>query len=158
VRAVTNVSAGLVLVRRDEVLLVHPGGPFWADENEGAWSIPKGLIEAGEEALAAAIRETREELGIDAPQGPFVALGEVRMKSGKRVVAWAVRAEVDVAKVHSNEIEIEWPPRSKRTIRIPEIDRAAWCSIVDARRLLNAALVPLIERALSEKTRAELGE
>jgi predicted NUDIX family NTP pyrophosphohydrolase len=145
----SNVSAGLVLVRGDEVLLVHPGGPFWANKNEGAWSIPKGLLEAGEDALTAAIRETREELGIDAPTGPFVPLGEVRMKSGKRVVAWAARADVDVTKVRSNEIEIEWPPRSKRTIRIPEIDRAAWCSMLDARRLANPALLPLIERALT---------
>lgn len=136
-------------MREREVLVVHPGGPFWAKKDEGAWSIPKGLLEAGEDALAAAIRETSEELGVPPIAGPFVALGEVRMKSGKRVVAWAARADVDVTRVKSNEIDVEWPPRSGKTLRIPEIDRAAWVDLERARALLNPALLPLIERALA---------
>lgn len=145
-----SVSAGLVLVNaRHEVLLVHPGGPFWAAKDEGAWSIPKGEIETGEDALAAAIRETSEELGIAALEGPFVPLGEVRMKSGKRVIAWASRAAIDVTQVKSNEIAIEWPPRSGNTIQIPEIDRAEWMTLDGARLRANASLVPLIERALA---------
>lgn len=144
-----RTSAGLVLVRGHEVLLVHPGGPFWASKDEGVWSIPKGELEAGEDALAAAIRETAEELGVPPIAGPFIPVGEVKMKSGKRVLAWAVRADVDVALVKSNEIDIEWPPRSGRAIRIPEIDRAVWAPLDEARRLANPALIPLIERALS---------
>jgi predicted NUDIX family NTP pyrophosphohydrolase len=143
-----DVSAGLVIVRGSEVLLVHPGGPFWANKDDGAWSIPKGLLEPGEDALAAAIRETSEELGIATLAGPFVPLGEVRMKSGKRVVAWSVRADVDVAAVKSNEIDIEWPPRSGKTLRIPEVDRASWVTLERARVLANPALIPLLERAL----------
>jgi predicted NUDIX family NTP pyrophosphohydrolase len=150
--AVTT-SAGLVLVRRAErgaeVLLVHPGGPFWAKKDDGAWSIPKGLLEPGEDELAAARRETSEELGCAPPEPPFVALGDVRMKSGKRVVAWAARGTVDASAIRSNEIDIEWPPRSGRTLRIPEVDRATWASIDEARRLSNPALVPLFERAIT---------
>lgn len=152
-----DISAGLVLVRGDEVLLVHPGGPFWANKDDGVWSIPKGLLEPGEDALAAAIRETSEELGIASLPGPFVSVGEVRLKSGKRVVAWATRADLDVTKVESNEIDVEWPPRSGKQIRIPEVDRAAWVSLDDAKRLANPALVPLLERALSDATRGGLG-
>lgn len=147
------VSAGLVLVRGSEVLLVHPGGPFWAKKDEGAWSIPKGELDLGEEPLAAAIRETSEELGLPAPPGPFVSVGEVRMKSGKRVVAWAARHDLDVTQVKSNECETEWPPRSGKKIRVPEIDRAKWCSLDEARRLANPALLPLLERALAAAPR-----
>lgn len=156
--ASTRLSAGLVLVREGRVLLVHPGGPFWANKDEGAWSIPKGELEPGEEPLAAAVRETGEELGVAPPPGPFMPLGEVKMKSGKRVVAWAVRGDVDVTKVRSNEIEVEWPPRSGKTVRIPEIDRAAWVDLATARRLVNPALVPLVERALAVGTVRGSGE
>jgi len=141
----------MVLLRRGvrmELLLAHPGGPFWAKRDEGAWTIPKGLLEPGEEALDAALREVAEELGVAAPAPPYVELGEVRMKSGKRVVAWAAAFDVDPAIVRSNEIVIEWPPRSGKELRIPEIDRAQWCSIEEARVLANPALVPLFERAL----------
>ena len=141
---------------RHELLLVHPGGPFWASKDEGAWSIPKGEIETGEDALAAAIRETREELGIATIGGPFVPLGEVRMKSGKRVIAWAARAAIDVTQVKSNEIEIEWPPRSGKTIQIPEIDRAEWMTLDEARVRANASLVPLLERALAPEMLKQL--
>jgi predicted NUDIX family NTP pyrophosphohydrolase len=153
-------SAGLVLCRRAadrvEVLLVHPGGPFWAKKDEGAWSIPKGIIEPGEDALAAARRETAEELGIAMPEPPFVSLGDVRMKSGKRVVAWAARSDFDASTIRSNEIDIEWPPRSGRTLRIPEVDRAAWVTLDAARTLANPAIVPLLERATSAEILLEL--
>jgi predicted NUDIX family NTP pyrophosphohydrolase len=151
------MSAGLVLVRGSEVLLVHPGGPFWANKDEGAWSIPKGQLEGDEEPLAAAIRETCEELGVAAPAGPFVPVGEIRLKSGKRVLAWACLADVDVAQVKSNEIVIEWPPRSGKLMRIPEVDRAAWVTRERARQLVNPAQIPLIERALAEEMLARLG-
>ncbi len=142
-------SAGLVLVRDREVLLVHPGGPFWANKDDGVWSIPKGQLEGDEEPLAAAIRETCEELGIPAPSGPFVSVGEIRLKSGKHVLAWACRADVDVTKVKSNDIVIEWPPRSGKLLKIPEVDRAVWAPLEDAKRLVNPAQIPLLERALS---------
>lgn len=154
--ATANISAGLVLIRRApsaqgraEVLLGHPGGPFWAKRHEGAWTIPKGLLEPGESPLDAALREASEELGVPAPPPPHVELGEVRMKSGKRVLAWAAALDLDPSIVRSNEITIEWPPRSGKQLRIPEIDRAQWCSIDQARVLANPALVPLLERALA---------
>lgn len=145
----------MVLVRRSpggggvELLLGHPGGPFWANKDEGAWSIPKGLLEPDEDALGAARREVAEELGVPAPEPPFVPLGEVRLRSGKRVVAWAARFDVDPAMVRSNEISIEWPPRSGRSMRIPEIDRVKWCSMEEARVLANPGQVPLLERAIA---------
>ncbi|MDQ3036880.1 MAG: NUDIX domain-containing protein [Myxococcota bacterium] len=141
----------MVLVRLDpsgtQLLLVHPGGPFFAKKDEGAWSIPKGLVDEGEDELAAARREVVEELGIAPPEPPFVALGEARLKSGKRVHAWAARGEMDTAALRSNEFELEWPPRSGKRQRFPEVDRAAWVDLETARRLANPALVPLLERA-----------
>ncbi|PDV87135.1 NUDIX hydrolase [Rhizobium sp. H4] len=113
-------SAGLLIHR---LLLVHPGGPFWAKKDRGAWSIPKGLIEAGEDELSAAIREAREELGVEI-QGAFAPLGEYRQPGGKIVVVWSVEAELDVAKVGSSEFQLEWPPRSGRLQNFPEVDRA----------------------------------
>ena len=145
-------SAGLALVRGDgaarEVLLVHPGGPFWAKKDAGAWSLPKGLLEAGEEPLACALREFAEELGHPAPPGPYVPLGEVALKSGKRVIAFAARGELDPATIRSNEIDLEYPARSGRILRIPEVDRATWASRERARVLLNPAQLPLIEAAM----------
>ena len=145
-------SAGLALVRGDgparEVLLVHPGGPFWAKKDAGAWSLPKGLLDDGEEPLAAAKREFHEELGHPAPAGPYVALGEISLKSGKRVIAFAARGELDPATMRSNEIEVEYPPHSGRTLRIPEVDRAVWATLERARVLLNPAQVPLVEAAM----------
>jgi predicted NUDIX family NTP pyrophosphohydrolase len=159
----TATSAGLVLCRDArsgatdvEILIAHPGGPFWAKKDVGAWSFPKGLVERGEEPLGAALRETCEELGIACPGPPYVALGEVRLKSGKRVVAWAARGDVDVAQVRSNEIAIEWPPRSGKTLRIPEIDRAEWVDLATARIKLNPALIPLAERAVSSEVQRAL--
>ncbi|PDT27891.1 NUDIX hydrolase [Rhizobium sp. L9] len=130
-------SAGLLIYRlwetRPEVLLVHPGGPFWATKDDGAWSIPKGLIEAGEDELSAAIREAQEELGVEI-KGSFVPLGEYRQPGGKVVVVWSVEADVtlDVEKVRSSEFQIEWPPRSGRIQSFPEVDRAGWFAIADA--------------------------
>jgi predicted NUDIX family NTP pyrophosphohydrolase len=146
-------SAGIALVRGDgpsrEVLLVHPGGPFWAKKDAGAWSLPKGLLDEGEEPLAAAQREFAEEVGHPAPPGPYVPLGEITLKSGKRVIAFAARGDLDPATIRSNEIDVEHPPRSGRTLRIPEVDRAAWCTLERAKVLLNAAQVPLVEAAFS---------
>ncbi|MBB3355252.1 putative NUDIX family NTP pyrophosphohydrolase [Rhizobium sp. BK049] len=130
-------SAGLLIYRlcetRPEVLLVHPGGPFWAKKDQGAWSIPKGLIEAGEDELSAAIREAQEELGVEI-KGSFVPLGEYRQPGGKVVVVWSVEADVtlDVEKVRSSEFQIEWPPRSGRIQSFPEVDRAGWFAIAEA--------------------------
>lgn len=140
-----------------EVLLVHPGGPFWATKEVGAWSLPKGLLDAGEEPLAAALREWCEETGLPPPPPPYVALGEVVMKSKKRVVAFAAHADRDVAALRSNEIDIEWPPRSGQTLRIPEVDRAAYVTLAVAVERLNPAQVPLAERALAPETLRALG-
>ncbi|WP_236518644.1 NUDIX domain-containing protein [Sandaracinus amylolyticus] len=150
------MSAGMVLLRRSargvEMLVVHPGGPFFAKKHEGAWSIPKGMIEEGEDALAAAQREVVEELGVTPPSPPYVALGDVRLKSGKRVHAWAARADFDPTHIVSNEFELEWPPRSGRLQRFPEVDRASWVDLETAKRLTSPALAPLFERAVSKET------
>jgi predicted NUDIX family NTP pyrophosphohydrolase len=147
-----NRSAGIALVRGDgwarEVLLVHPGGPFWAKKEEGAWSLPKGLLEEGEDPLEAAKREFAEELGHPAPDGPYAPLGQISLKSGKQVIAFAARGDLDPSQIRSNEIEVEYPPRSGRKLRIPEVDRAVWATLERARVLLNPAQVPLIEAAM----------
>jgi predicted NUDIX family NTP pyrophosphohydrolase len=144
-------SAGLLLFRRKsgviEVLLGHPGGPFWAGRDDGAWTIPKGGVHAGEEPIEAAVREFREETGF-APQGPFMPLGDVTLKSGKRVHAWAVEGDCDPATLTSETTTIEWPPRSGRRIEIPEIDRAAFFSLPDARRAVNPAQTMLLDRLI----------
>lgn len=145
----TKRSAALALVRGHEVLLVHPGGPYWSNKDEGAWTLPKGMIEPGEDELAAARREFGEETGTPAPAGEYVALGEVRLKSGKRVVGFAVRGDLDVSTLRSAMVSVEWPPRSGRTLEVPEVDRAVWASLERARVLLNPAQVPLVERALA---------
>ena len=144
-------SAGLLLHRAGpdglEVLIVHPGGPFWARRDDGAWSIPKGEIDdETETALAVAHREFREELGSEPPEGDPIALGEVRLKSGKRVEAWALPGDLDVTTIVSNEFETEWPPKSGRTATFPEVDRAAWCSVAVARVKLNPAQVAFLDR------------
>jgi len=130
-------SAGILMYRRKrgavEVLLVHPGGPFWKKKDEGAWSIPKGLYEESEDALAAARREFEEETGA-APAGEFIPLGEFRQSSAKIVSVWAVEGEFDVTKLTSNTFALEWPPKSGKINDFPEIDRAAWFSPNEARR------------------------
>ena len=151
-RGAGRTSAGLLLYRRSgagvQVLLVHPGGPLWARRDEGAWSIPKGECEAGEEPLAAARREFGEELGVAAPAGEVSELGEVRQKSGKLVRAWALAGDLDVAKAHSNVFEMQWPPRSGRMAQFPEVDRAEWFEPELARVKINPAQAQLIDRLL----------
>ncbi len=144
-----RVSAGLLLFRRGggalEVLLVHPGGPLWAKRDDGAWSVPKGECGDGEDPLAAAQREFREETGFE-PHGPFRELGSVRQRGGKTVVAWAFEGDCDPAALRSNTFTIEWPPRSGQQRAFPEVDRAAWFTLDEARRKLNAGQLPLLER------------
>jgi predicted NUDIX family NTP pyrophosphohydrolase len=145
----TTVSAGILMYRHNAagivVLLVHPGGPFWRNRDLGAWSIPKGELEDGEDPEAAARREFAEELGIDAT-GPLRPLGQVRQRGGKMVLAYALEGTLDVSTVRSNEIAIEWPPRSGRTMYVPEIDRAAWFAIPLAREKILASQQPFLDR------------
>jgi len=143
-------SAGIVLhrdgARGPEVLLVHPGGPFWAKKDLGAWSIPKGEYEPDEDPLIAARREFTEELGTEPPEGDLLDLGEVRQKSGKLVTAWGVRGDLDTDQVRSNTIWVQWPPRSGQQIEIPEVDRAEWMTLELARERINPAQVALLDR------------
>jgi predicted NUDIX family NTP pyrophosphohydrolase len=145
-----TTSAGLLLYRhRDgklEVLLVHPGGPFWQKKDDGAWSIPKGEPADGEIDLDGARREFQEELGIPAPGGEVAALGSVRQAGGKTVYAWAIEGELDVTEVHSNTFEVEWPPRSGKKQSFPEVDRADWFDPDSARRKLIPAQAAFVER------------
>lgn len=136
-----------------EVLLVHPGGPFFAKKDGGAWSIPKGLIGDGEDALEAAKREFIEETGFPVGSEEFVELGEVRLASGKEVGAWAFPGDCDPADLSSNTFELEWPPKSGRRQSFPEIDRAAWFSLEEARHKVNPAQRPLLERLLERLER-----
>jgi predicted NUDIX family NTP pyrophosphohydrolase len=129
-----------------EVLLVHPGGPFWAKRNEGAWSIPKGEIEPGETVLDVARREFEEELGTPPPDGELTSLGTVRQAGGKVVHAWTARGDLDVAAVKSVTFSMEWPPRSGRVQEFPEVDRAAWFDLDAARRMILPSQLPLLER------------
>jgi len=142
-------SAGLLLYRREpaglRVLLVHPGGPFWTHRDEGAWSIPKGQIEAGESPLDAAHREFAEETGSPA-LGDALPLGSITQRGGKIVHAWAVEGDIDAHAVHSTTFEMEWPPRSGRTATFPEIDRAAWFDAPEAARRILPAQRPFLER------------
>jgi predicted NUDIX family NTP pyrophosphohydrolase len=143
-------SAGLLLYRDGgggrEVLLVHPGGPFWARRDAGSWSIPKGVYGNDEEPLAAARREFEEELGVAPPEGELVDLGEVQQRGGKRVRAWALVGEFDVSETKSNTFAVEWPPRSGQFRQFPEVDRAEWFSFEVAREKINAAQAELIDR------------
>jgi predicted NUDIX family NTP pyrophosphohydrolase len=147
-------SAGILLYRvgndQLEVLLVHPGGPFWAKKDLGAWSIPKGEYASDEDPLTAARREFEEELGRPAPDGSADDLGAIRQKSGKQVHAFAVQGDVDADSITSNTCEIQWPPRSGRTIVIPEVDRAGWFTLEEAKEKINPAQAPLLDR-LSER-------
>jgi predicted NUDIX family NTP pyrophosphohydrolase len=143
-------SAGILLYRVEghglEVLLVHPGGPFFARKDDGAWGIPKGLYKDDEEPLAAARREFAEELGSPCPDGPALDLGEIRQKNGKRVTAWALEGDLDAGTITSNTFTIEWPPRSGRRQEFPEIDRAGWFTLDAARVKILAAQAPLLDR------------
>jgi predicted NUDIX family NTP pyrophosphohydrolase len=132
-----------------EVLLVHPGGPFWARRDDGAWSVPKGELDDGDDPVLTAAREFREELGQDPPLEGWAELGEVRQSGAKRVLAWAVRGDLDVAHITSNTFEIEWPPRSGRRTTFPEVDRAEWFGIHVATRKLVGAQAAFIERLVA---------
>jgi predicted NUDIX family NTP pyrophosphohydrolase len=142
-----KVSAGILLFRRRpadvEVMLVHPGGPFWAKKDLGAWSIPKGLADDGEDLLDSAKREFLEETGM-AVDGEFLDLGAHKQPGGKTVVAWACEGDFDPASLKSNTFTLEWPPRSGRTGEFPEVDRAAWYSIDEAFMKINKGQKPII--------------
>ena len=127
-----------------QVLLVHPGGPFWAKKDLGAWSIPKGLLEQEEDALEAAKREFLEETGFIA-EGRFIPLSAVKLKSGKVVQAWAVEGDSNPAAIKSNLFSMEWPPHSGKTREFPEVDRAAWFGIEEAKNKINQGQVGLLE-------------
>jgi predicted NUDIX family NTP pyrophosphohydrolase len=143
-------SAGILLYRiRDgepEVLLVHPGGPFWARKDAGAWSIPKGEHSEVEDPQAAALREFEEETGTAVTPTALADLGAARLKSGKQVAAWAVEGDLDADAITSNTFELEWPPRSGRKQAFPEVDRAGWFSLEDAREKLNPAQGAFLDR------------
>jgi predicted NUDIX family NTP pyrophosphohydrolase len=143
-----HVSAGLLMYRihdgQLQVLLAHPGGPFFQNKDAGAWSIPKGEVEPSEDLLEAAKREFEEEIGVT-PTGPFIALKPVKQKGGKIVHAWAVEGECDPRAIVSNTFTMEWPPRSGQQMAFPEIDRADFFDLVAARRKITAGQAPLIE-------------
>jgi predicted NUDIX family NTP pyrophosphohydrolase len=145
-------SAGLLLYRRRngclEVLLVHPGGPFWARKDDGAWSIPKGEHGPGEDPLAAARREFAEETGAAAPAGEALALGAFRQPSGKIVEAWAVEGDFDPARLNSNSFTMEWPPRSGKMREVPEVDRAGWFIPEEGMRKLIKGQRPILNAFL----------
>jgi predicted NUDIX family NTP pyrophosphohydrolase len=143
-------SAGVLLYRlaggEPEVLLVHPGGPFWAGRDAGAWSIPKGEHGDDEDPQACARREFEEETGTALPPGALSDLGTVRLKSGKQVTAWAAEGDLDADAIRSNTFELEWPPRSGRMQAFPEIDRAGWFGLEAAREKLNPAQAQFVDR------------
>jgi predicted NUDIX family NTP pyrophosphohydrolase len=144
---VAATSAGILLHRgRREVLLVHPGGPFWAKKDAGAWSIPKGEIEPGEDPRDRALIEFREETGTDLAPAELEPLGEVRQKGGKVVIAFAAEGDLDAAAIVSNTFEMQWPPRSGRMATFPEVDRAEWFGLDEARARINPAQAELLDR------------
>jgi predicted NUDIX family NTP pyrophosphohydrolase len=151
---VAKRSAGILLYRiavgGPELLLVHPGGPFWARKDAGAWSIPKGEYDDAEDPRACALREFEEETGTALPPGELVELGSVRQKGGKVVSAWAAQGDLDAGSVRSNTFTMEWPPRSGRTAEFPEIDRAEWFGVDAAREKLVAAQAEFIDRLLEQ--------
>jgi predicted NUDIX family NTP pyrophosphohydrolase len=143
-----KTSAGLLLYRvRDgalEFLLAHPGGPFWKNKDAGAWTIPKGEITDNEAPLAAAIREFEEELGFK-PSGPFIQLTPIKQKGGKVVHAWAFEGDCDPTQIKSNTFSMEWPPRSGKQAEFPEVDRAEFFDLENAKRKINPAQIPFLE-------------
>ncbi len=151
-----GVSAGILLFRRRsspaEVLLAHPGGPYWRQQDYGSWSVPKGIAEQDEALEAVAAREFAEETGFELssvaldPGQPPIDLGEVTLKSGKVVHAWAVEGDLDAEQAHSNEVEIEWPPRTGKRLTIPEVDRVAWFGLPEARRRAHPVQAAFVDR------------
>jgi predicted NUDIX family NTP pyrophosphohydrolase len=154
--AKANLSAGILAYRHVghslEVLLVHPGGPYWRNKDDGAWSIPKGEIDTSEDPEQTARREFTEELGPAASIGSLQALGEIRQRGGKRVIAFCGEADFDTASLSSNAFEIEWPPNSGRLRSFPEIDRAAWFDLQIARLKILSGQIELIDRLEKEMT------
>ena len=150
-----KVSAGVVVHRvrsgQREVLLVHPGGPLWARRDLGAWSIPKGEMSDGDDALAVARRELEEETGC-VVEGPFTPLPPIRQAGGKTVVAFLADGDCDVSRVRSNTFTMEWPPKSGEQVEFPEVDRAAWFPLPEARRRILASQLPLLD-ALGKPSR-----
>jgi predicted NUDIX family NTP pyrophosphohydrolase len=144
-----RISAGLLMYRRRggdlEVLLVHPGGPFFVHKDEGVWSVPKGEVEGEEDLLSAAQREFREETGFT-PHGPYLPLTPVMQPGGKLVHCWAFEGDCDPATLVSNTFTLEWPPRSGRQAQFPEVDRAAFFDLATARTKINPAQVPLLDQ------------
>jgi predicted NUDIX family NTP pyrophosphohydrolase len=151
-----RTSAGLLLYRRRgsgvEVLIGHMGGPFWARKDDAAWSVPKGEYGPDEQAFDVALREFEEELGTRVPADRFLPLGEVRQSGGKVLTVWAAEGDLDAAAARSNTFSLVWPPRSGRLQEFPEIDRAAWVSVVEARTKLVRGQVPLLDRLLAALT------
>ncbi|HYA28347.1 MAG TPA: NUDIX domain-containing protein [Acidobacteriota bacterium] len=146
-----KISAGLLVFRRRgeiEVFLVHPGGPFWSKKDAGAWSVPKGEIGVGEDPLQAAKREFQEETGFKI-DGEFYPLDAVKQSGGKVVQAWAVEADCDPAQLRSNRFSMEWPPKSGKTQDFPEVDRAAWFNVEEARKRINAGQIGLLDQLIS---------
>lgn len=144
-----RVSAGILLYRQVpalEVLIAHPGGPFWAKRDDGVWTIPKGEVDPGEELLVTAKREFTEEIGIACPVGDAVELGSIVQKAGKEVVAWALEGDLDPDEMMSNTFTMEWPPRSGLSTEFPEIDRVAWVTPAEARQKLNPAQTAFVDR------------
>ena len=160
----SKTSAGLILHRRNadgavEVLLVHPGGPFWANKDTHAWSIPKGEYVEGENAEIVALREFEEELGSPPPDGPRRFLGEFGPPSRKRIIAWALEADFDATHMSSNTFELEWPPGSGQVSAYPEVDKAAWWTIDSARTKLHKGQTPILDALLAVLNgRDEAGE
>jgi predicted NUDIX family NTP pyrophosphohydrolase len=142
-------SAGILMYRIHkgylEVLLVHPGGPFWEKKDRGVWSIPKGLISETEEPLTAAKREFEEEIGIRV-KGKFIPLQPVKLQSGKILHVWAVEGNCDPSEIKSNTFTVEWPPRSNRIQEFPEVDRASWFNINKAKEKINPGQIPILEQ------------
>jgi predicted NUDIX family NTP pyrophosphohydrolase len=154
VRPVARQSAGILLYRRradgPQVLLVHPGGPFWQKKDLGAWSIPKGEYAEGDDPVACALREFEEELGAAPPDGALAPLGTARQAGGKLVTAWAAEGDLDAASSRSNTFTMEWPPRSGVMREFPEVDRAEWFPLTEAGRRINPAQAVFLDR-LSEE-------
>jgi len=148
-RSVAGAATGGTAPGRIEVLLGHPGGPYWTGRHEGAWSVPKGGVDSGETPLEAAQREFREETGFE-PAAPYLSLGTIVQRSGKVVHVWAFEGDCDPAKAHSVMTTTEWPPRSGRRIEIPEIDRVAFFAIDEARVVINVGQVALLDRLLDQ--------
>jgi predicted NUDIX family NTP pyrophosphohydrolase len=159
---VPKLSAGLLLYRVRsgvvDVLIAHPGGPFWARKDDGAWSIPKGEYVDGEDPWAAAQREFGEEVGLPLPDGPRIDLTPVKQAGGKVVTAFAVRADLDLAGTHSNTFELEWPRGSGKMREFPEVDRVEWFPVAQARVKLLKSQLPLLDQLMADPGSADLRE